>query len=101
MHGIVRLVKIPTSLQPADPGMKAMSAPVILRVYNQAIGARFYPMSASNHTSLMDLASFGTSRQFIVPSEGTQAAGVSSAPGPQLSLLTGEGWESSTCVGIG
>ena len=70
MHGVVRLVKIPTSLQPADPGTKAMSAPVIFRVYDQAIGARFYPPAASDHASLMDLASFGASRQFVFPSEG-------------------------------
>jgi hypothetical protein len=55
---------IPTALQPADPGTKATSAPVLFRAYDYAIGVRFYPPAGSEHAQLMDLESFNAQRSF-------------------------------------
>ena len=67
----IELEYIPTSLQPADPGTKAQSAPVIFRAYDYAIGVRFYPPATSEHAQLMDLTKFNASRNFQLNNDAT------------------------------
>ena len=60
IKNINTLHKIPTTLQPSDPGTKPISAPILFRTYDYAIGVRFYPPPGSTHASLMRLQLFAT-----------------------------------------
>ena len=58
---------IPTALQPADPGTKSVSAPVLFRACDYAAGVRFYPPATSEHAELMALSTFNAARNFTIP----------------------------------
>jgi hypothetical protein len=71
---IIDLEHIPTALQPADPGTKATSAPVLFRAFDYAIGVRFYPPADSEHAELMDLDRFNASRSFTHRAKASNTA---------------------------
>ena len=61
---VIQMEYIKTTLQPADPGTKPQSAPVLFRAYDYLTGVRFYPPITSEHAKLMDLPTFNSSRNF-------------------------------------
>ena len=69
VKGYIKFKKIPTALQPADPGTNSLSAPVIFRAYDYACGTRFYPPANTVHAELMDLTSFNAQRNFRIPNK--------------------------------
>ena len=69
VKGYIKFKKIPTALQPAEPGTKSLSAPVIFRAYDYAYGTRFYPPPNTVHAELMDLTSFNNQRNFRIPNK--------------------------------
>ena len=61
---VIQMEYIKTTLQPADPGTKPQSAPVLFRAYDYLIGVRFYPPITSEHAKLMNLPAYNSSRNF-------------------------------------
>ena len=58
---------ISTVLQPADPGTKPSSAPVLFRAMDYAIGTRFYPPTDSEHAAHMELSLYNAAHTFTMP----------------------------------
>lgn len=73
-HDKIRMEYIKTAIQPADPGTKPTSAPVMFRAFDYLIGVRHYPPADSEHAKLMDLPSFNASRNFSIISTSTWKA---------------------------
>ena len=75
IKGYIDLEYISTSLQPADPGTKATSAPILFRAMDYAIGVRFYPPPESEHATLMELSKYNACRKFTIHSTKSQSDG--------------------------
>ena len=59
------------ALQPVNPGTKSMSAHILFRSYDYAIGLHLYHLADSEHAELVDLSTYNATSTFTIPTSSS------------------------------